>query len=127
MTSHSYKEFIVNITFTLKEELNVLCDILDGVVIPKEKYFFDSAAPVSTNSHINMLRVGISLQQVHAGNNNVPYEPASNNWTKIISNYPEALAANPPSFSLPNAQFSMKDQSYQSPLVSELLTPERSP
>ena len=96
-------------------------------MIPKEKYFFDSAAPVSTNSHINMLRVGISLQQVHAGNNNVPYEPASNNWTKIISNYPEALAANPPSFSLPNAQFSMKDQSYQSPLVSELLTPERSP
>ena len=98
MTSHSYKEFIVNITFTLKEELNVLCDILDGVVIPKEKYFFDSAAPVLTNSHINMLGVGISLQQVHTGNNNVPYEPASNNWTKIISNYPEALAANPPTF-----------------------------
>ena len=72
------------------------------------------------------------MQQVHAGNNNVPFEPASNNWTKIISNYPEAdlnlsaLAANPPSFSLPHAQFSMKDQSYQSPLVSELLTPERS-
>ena len=79
MTSHSYKEFIVNITFTLKEELNVLCDVLYGVVIPKEKYFFDSAASVSTNSHINMLVVRIYLQQVHARNNNVPYEPASNN------------------------------------------------
>ena len=145
---------------TLKEEPDILCDndrsefFQDEVVTPKEKDFFDLATNVSANSHINMFAVGSSLQQVHAGDNYVTYQPASNNWTNIITNYPEAdhdhlvssdtfnsLPVNPSSSfaSFADGQFSLKDQSHQSPLVSpthipqtkpeipELVIPERSP